>query len=176
MQVSSVSHAATVRIPRRPRKAPAGPGVNWRSCRLDALHAPSADLSGADLSNASLVNAELSDSDLGAADLGYANLAGAAMSYARLVGARLLGANLRGADLTHADLRDAELSHADLGGARLGLGDIPAGTHLYRYFGMDLERPSLPRVEAWYERLQERPAYHKHVMIPFLDLKGKTSY
>ena len=63
-----------------------------------------------------------------------------------------------------------------LGGTRLGLADIPAGTHLYRLFGMDLERPSVPRVEAWYERLQERPAYREHVMIPFQDLKGRTSF
>ncbi|MBO6559014.1 MAG: glutathione S-transferase [Nisaea sp.] len=63
-----------------------------------------------------------------------------------------------------------------LGGACLGLGDIPAGTHLYRYFGMDLDRPALPHVEAWFERLQERPAYREHVMIPFQNLKGKTSY
>lgn len=63
-----------------------------------------------------------------------------------------------------------------LGGERLGLADIPVGTHLYRFFGMDLERPHLPRVEAWYERLSERPAYREHVMIPFQDLKGKTSF
>lgn len=73
-------------------------------------------------------------------------------------------------------LDDALEGRDFLGGSSLGLADIPAGTHLYRYFGMDLERPALPRVEAWYDRLQERPAYREHVMIPFQDLKGKTSY
>lgn len=73
-------------------------------------------------------------------------------------------------------LDDALEGRDFLGGDSLGLGDIPAGTHLYRYFGMDLERPSLPRVEAWYERLRERLAYREHVMIPFQDLKGKTDY
>ena len=30
------------------------------------------------------------------------------------------------------------------------LADIPAGTALYRYFGLDIERPAVPNVEAWY--------------------------
>lgn len=61
-------------------------------------------------------------------------------------------------------------------GRRLTLGDIPAGTHLYRYFNLDITRPALPNVEAWYRRLQERPAYQEHVMIPFDDLAGRLAY
>ena len=38
-------------------------------------------------------------------------------------------------------------------GDRLSLADIPIGTHLCRYFNLDLPRPSLPNVERWYERL-----------------------
>lgn len=45
--------------------------------------------------------------------------------------------------------------------------DIPLGTMLYRYFEMDIERPSLPCVEQYYDRLTSRPAYQQHVMIPF---------
>jgi glutathione S-transferase len=60
-----------------------------------------------------------------------------------------------------------------LAGERLGLADIPAGANLYRYFELDIERPSLPNVEAWYGRLQSRPEYREHVMIPFDELKGK---
>jgi len=63
-----------------------------------------------------------------------------------------------------------------LGGSQFGLADIPAGTHLYRLFGMDLEWPDVPRVEAWYERLKDRSAYQEHVMIPFQSLKGRTSF
>ena len=63
-----------------------------------------------------------------------------------------------------------------LGGSQFGLADIPTGTNLYRLFGMGLEWPPVPRVEAWYERLKERPAYREHVMIPFQDLKGRTSF
>jgi glutathione S-transferase len=63
-----------------------------------------------------------------------------------------------------------------LSGDRLGLADIPAGTALYRYFGLDIQRPDVPNVEAWYARLQKLPAYSKHVMVPFADLKGKLDY
>lgn len=47
------------------------------------------------------------------------------------------------------------------------MGDIPIGCVFYRYFNLDIERPAAPNVQAWYERLAERQAYRKHVMIPF---------
>ncbi len=56
------------------------------------------------------------------------------------------------------------------------LADIPAGTALYRYFELDIERPAVPNVEAWYQRLQERPAYRTHVMLPFEELRGRLAY
>ena len=55
------------------------------------------------------------------------------------------------------------------------MGDIPAGAQLYRYFTLDIERPSLPNVEAWYARLQERSAYREHVMVPYDELRGASS-
>jgi glutathione S-transferase len=58
----------------------------------------------------------------------------------------------------------------------LSLADIPVGTTLYRYFELDIERPQVPNVEAWYGRLQQRPAYRAHVMIPFGELKGRLDY
>jgi glutathione S-transferase len=61
-------------------------------------------------------------------------------------------------------------------GDTLSLADIPVGTHLYRYFELDIERPSLPHLEAWYRRLQQRPAYCEHVMIPFGELRGRLDY
>jgi glutathione S-transferase len=60
-----------------------------------------------------------------------------------------------------------------LAGDRPTLADIPAGTTLYRYFELDIERPPLPNVAAWYARLQARPAYREHVMVPFGELQGK---
>lgn len=61
-------------------------------------------------------------------------------------------------------------------GDRFTMGDIPPGAQLYRYFTMDIERPDLPNVEAWYARLQARPAYQGHVMIPYDDLKGRLAF
>ena len=61
-------------------------------------------------------------------------------------------------------------------GDELSLADIPIGTSLYRYFELDIERPKLRHVTAWYERLQLRPVYREHVMVPFADLRGRLEY
>jgi glutathione S-transferase len=61
-------------------------------------------------------------------------------------------------------------------GDRLTLADIPAGTSLYRYFGLDIERPSVPNVEAWYHRLQKRATYREHIMVPFGELYSRLDY
>ena len=63
-----------------------------------------------------------------------------------------------------------------LTGDQLSLADIPAGTSLYRYFDLDLERPDLPNVTVWYHRLQQRPAYRTHVMVPFGELQGRLEH
>jgi glutathione S-transferase len=56
------------------------------------------------------------------------------------------------------------------------LADIAIGTHLYRYFNIDIARPPLPNVARWYEVLQQRPAYRAHVMVPFAELYGRLAY
>ena len=53
-----------------------------------------------------------------------------------------------------------------VGGKPFTMGDIPLGTFVYRWNALDVRRPSLPRVAAYYGRLQQRPAYKKHVMLP----------
>lgn len=58
-------------------------------------------------------------------------------------------------------------------GDSLTLAGLPAGISLYRYFEIEIERPAVPNVEGWYRRLQERPAYREHVMIPFGELRGR---
>lgn len=63
-----------------------------------------------------------------------------------------------------------------LSGNHLTLADIPAGTALFRYFELEIERPSIPNVEAWYRRLQERTAYRENVMVPFDELRGRLDY
>lgn len=63
-----------------------------------------------------------------------------------------------------------------LGGSTLTLADIPAGATLYRYYEMDIERPKVPNVVAWYQRLQERAAYREHVMVPFGEMFGRLQF
>jgi glutathione S-transferase len=63
-----------------------------------------------------------------------------------------------------------------LAGDAFTMGDIPAGTSLYRYFEMGGEVPELPHLRAWYERLAERPAYREHVMLPFGELRGRLEF
>jgi glutathione S-transferase len=53
-----------------------------------------------------------------------------------------------------------------IAGADLTLADIPWGVHAHRWFNMDylgLDRPDLPGIRAWYDRLCARPAYQEHI-------------
>lgn len=78
---------------------------------------------------------------------------------------------------TEFQMLDQHLETQDfIAGDQLTMGDIPAGCTLYRYFNLDTPRTKLPNVEAWYARLQERPAYKEHVMVPFDDLKGRLAF
>jgi glutathione S-transferase len=51
-------------------------------------------------------------------------------------------------------------------GDQLSLGDIPVGVWAYRWFNLPIERPKLPNLENWYERLKQREPYQAHIMIP----------
>ena len=53
-----------------------------------------------------------------------------------------------------------------LGGDHFTMGDIAVGCWLHSWFALDLQRPHLPNLGVWYRRLQKRPAYTKHVMVP----------
>lgn len=59
---------------------------------------------------------------------------------------------------------DARLAatQAFVAGADFTLADIPIGLSVNRWFMTPLERPSLPAVLAYYERLSTRPAFRKH--------------
>jgi glutathione S-transferase len=63
-----------------------------------------------------------------------------------------------------------------LAGDALTIADFPAGSTLYRYFQLGIDRPSVRNVERWYRLLTGRPAYREHVMIPFDDLRGRLAY
>lgn len=54
--------------------------------------------------------------------------------------------------------------HAYIAGPDFSLADIPWGVHAHRWFNMDFERPRLPALQAWYDRLCERPAYKEHIV------------
>jgi glutathione S-transferase len=51
-------------------------------------------------------------------------------------------------------------------GDDLTMADIPMGCAIHRWFGVDIERPSSPMLEAYYKRLSERPAYQEIVLQP----------
>ena len=55
---------------------------------------------------------------------------------------------------------------AFVAGDELTMGDIPIGPQAHRWLNLVDKRPSMPNLEAWYERLTERPAFRKNVMIP----------
>ena len=62
-------------------------------------------------------------------------------------------------------LLDAHLANRPyVAGDSFTMGDIPLGCVAYRYFNVDVDRPALPNLEAWYARLSDRPAYQAHVM------------
>lgn len=62
---------------------------------------------------------------------------------------------------------DAYLADRDyIAGSEFSMGDIPLGVMTFRFFGLDFEKPSVPNVKRWYDRLAERPAYRQHVMLP----------
>jgi glutathione S-transferase len=51
-------------------------------------------------------------------------------------------------------------------GKSFTMGDIPIGTFVHRWYALELARPALANVEAYYARLKQRPAYAKHVAQP----------
>jgi glutathione S-transferase len=51
-------------------------------------------------------------------------------------------------------------------GQAFTMGDIPLGCEVQRWMRVPIERPRMPAVEAWFERLRARPAFAKIVDIP----------
>jgi glutathione S-transferase len=66
------------------------------------------------------------------------------------------------------DILDAHLAGEEyVAGADLTVGDIALGSTVYRWLNMEIQRPEMPNLEAWHDRLTTRPAYQKNVMVPF---------
>jgi len=64
-------------------------------------------------------------------------------------------------------LEDHLVKNNFVAGEQFTYGDIPLGVLIHKYFVLDIERPSLPGIEAWYERLSKREPFQEHVMQPF---------
>ena len=47
-------------------------------------------------------------------------------------------------------------------GDEFSFADIPLGLSVHRWFGGDFDRPDLPGVRGYYERVRVRPAAAKH--------------
>jgi glutathione S-transferase len=72
---------------------------------------------------------------------------------------------------------DANLArHPYVAGEGLSYADIVAGVSLYRWFTMDIERPAMPNVEAWYQLLQQRRAFRDVVMVDYAELVGRLAF
>ena len=56
-------------------------------------------------------------------------------------------------------------------GDTLTTADIVIGHLLYRWFTIDVPRRPDRAVEAYYQRLSQRPAYRAHVMVPYDSLR-----
>jgi glutathione S-transferase len=51
------------------------------------------------------------------------------------------------------------------------IADVAVGTLMFRYYNLQISRPTLSGVDGWYARLMARPAYRQHVMIDFESMK-----
>ena len=62
---------------------------------------------------------------------------------------------------------DAHLSSRKyITGTSFTMADIPLGATAYRWFNLDIERPPLLDLAAWYERLCKRAPYKLSVILP----------
>ncbi|AOM40719.1 glutathione S-transferase family protein [Xenorhabdus hominickii] len=61
---------------------------------------------------------------------------------------------------------DDTLNHQQyLSGEKFGMVDIALAPLVYLWLNVEIERPSLPNLERWYQLLTKRPAFQKIVMI-----------
>jgi glutathione S-transferase len=74
-----------------------------------------------------------------------------------------------GAEATAQQFRIFEQSIGErdyVAGKNFTMGDIIVGVYAHRWYALEVKRPDLPRVEAYYERLRRRPAFQKYIMKP----------
>ena len=67
---------------------------------------------------------------------------------------------------TYAMLEKVLADHPYVAGPDLTPADIAIGPHLHRWFSFEgIDKPDLPHLRAWYDRLCTRPAYKTNVAI-----------
>ncbi len=72
-----------------------------------------------------------------------------------------------------AQMLDDQVSQTPwIGGDEFTFSDIACGHILYRYYSLEWDKPDLPSLSAYYQRLQERPHYRDHVMVSYEALRG----
>jgi glutathione S-transferase len=72
-----------------------------------------------------------------------------------------------GLSLASARILDARLADRTfLAGRRFSIGDIPAAVTAHRWYALDIQRPELPNLRRWYDRMQEREPFRDVVMQP----------
>lgn len=72
---------------------------------------------------------------------------------------KLLGKNMA--------ILDQALSNSPfIAGQNFSMADIPLGLAAFRWYNMDIDRPELPNLLGWFERLKERPAMKPHLELP----------
>lgn len=62
-----------------------------------------------------------------------------------------------------------------LAGDVLTYADIVAGASMHRWMTMEIQRPDLPHLAAWYQRLNARPAFQKAVCVSYADMVGRLT-
>ena len=62
-------------------------------------------------------------------------------------------------------VEDAVNDRPYLAGGALSLAEIVLGTQIYRWFTFPIERPNLPKLRGWYDRMRERPGFKQHIEI-----------
>jgi glutathione S-transferase len=64
-------------------------------------------------------------------------------------------------------IADDHLSRHDwFAGSDFSFAEVVMGCLLWRYLGLDCEKPDAPHLMEWFEALQRRPAYRQWVMVP----------
>ena len=57
---------------------------------------------------------------------------------------------------------DSHLYYTEyVAGESLTMGHVALGSTVYRWLNIDIERPPMPKLEAWHERPASRPAYQR---------------